>query len=204
MTGVPIAPLEITLTICLKKGRKRICIASTTSTSREEANENKLSASACVSAIGVSHSTGLPASMHCLTCAACSEAGVAIYTKSTFLSESILAIESYAFLKPLALPNCSALSRSLETTAYGLAVEEEFNTPVILAAIYPVPTTAALSLLKPNIEISFPCSFASFISDFSSGVKDSEHKKMHPTGIEPALKASEAFVLSVRLRVHVS
>lgn len=27
--------------------------------------------------------------------------------------------------------------------------------------------------------------------------------KMHPTGIEPALKASEAFVLSVRLRVHV-
>ena len=26
---------------------------------------------------------------------------------------------------------------------------------------------------------------------------------MQPTGIEPALKASEAFVLSVRLRVHV-
>ena len=26
---------------------------------------------------------------------------------------------------------------------------------------------------------------------------------MHPTGIEPALKASEAYVLSVRLRVHV-
>ena len=25
---------------------------------------------------------------------------------------------------------------------------------------------------------------------------------MHPTGIEPALKASEAFVLSIRLRVH--
>ena len=27
---------------------------------------------------------------------------------------------------------------------------------------------------------------------------------MHPTGIEPALKASEAFVLSVRLRVQVN
>ena len=25
---------------------------------------------------------------------------------------------------------------------------------------------------------------------------------MHPTGIEPALKASEASVLSIRLRVH--
>ncbi len=28
--------------------------------------------------------------------------------------------------------------------------------------------------------------------------------KMHPTGIEPALKASEASVLSVRLRVHIT
>ena len=28
--------------------------------------------------------------------------------------------------------------------------------------------------------------------------------KMHPTGIEPALKASEASVLSVRLRVHIA
>ena len=26
---------------------------------------------------------------------------------------------------------------------------------------------------------------------------------MHPTGIEPASKASEAYVLSVRLRVHI-
>ena len=27
--------------------------------------------------------------------------------------------------------------------------------------------------------------------------------KMHPTGLEPATKASEAYVLSIRLRVHI-
>ena len=27
---------------------------------------------------------------------------------------------------------------------------------------------------------------------------------MHPTGIEPALKASEASVLSIRIRVHIT
>ena len=29
------------------------------------------------------------------------------------------------------------------------------------------------------------------------------NRKMHPTGLEPATKASEAYVLSIRLRVHI-
>ena len=84
ITGVPTAPLDITLTICLKNGRKRICTASTTRTSSEEDSENRLSASAAVNAIGVSHRTGFPASMQSLTWLACSDAGVAIYTRLTF------------------------------------------------------------------------------------------------------------------------
>ena len=42
------------------------------------------------------------------------------------------------------------------------------------------------------------------VNDFPHRLSYEEKRRnrMHPTGIEPALKASEASVLSIRLRVH--